>query len=321
MLGALAGARAARTPVRVPQNYLDFRRNQRDARAARADPPRGGPPQRANNIKLGPGGIREIEFIAQVFQLIRGARHRAAGAAPLKVLALLPERGIPQAVAELSSAHVFLRRLEHRLQYPRRRPDPDLPEKDEDRALVAEDMGFTDYAALLEVLDAHREVVSQHFDSVFGDPPRRTTARRHLGQRARDTEAATNALGELGYRRPRANAERSPRCTPARAYRQLNNIKSRFDALMPRVLEAAATTPGGGRHTRAHARPPRRDRLPRRLSRPVAAMPAGAAPRRRPDECASRPGRNSSPATRSCSTKCWTRNLDNAPDWKTFAPV
>ena len=49
----------------------------------------------ANNIKLGPGGIREIEFIAQVFQLVRGGRDLALQVkATLKVLALLPERGI-----------------------------------------------------------------------------------------------------------------------------------------------------------------------------------------------------------------------------------
>src|SRR5690606_34195319 len=62
---------------------------------------------RINNIKLGPGGIREIEFLAQVFQLIRGGRDTALQVRPtLKALALLPERGILDAetVAELSTA-------------------------------------------------------------------------------------------------------------------------------------------------------------------------------------------------------------------------
>src|SRR3979411_1845574 len=68
----------------------------------------------SDQIKLGPGGIREIEFIAQVFQLIRGGRDPALQIRPtLAVLALLPE----SAALELSESYVFLRHLEHRLQY------------------------------------------------------------------------------------------------------------------------------------------------------------------------------------------------------------
>ena len=204
--------------------------------------------ERANNVKLGPGGIREIEFIAQVFQLIRGGRDTALQVRPtLAVLARLPERGIlsEEAVTELSNAYVFLRRLEHRLQYLDDAQTHDLPEKDEDRALIAEAMGFADYAALLAVLDAHREVVSRHFDSVFGDPSEEDHSLDATWANARDTEAATGALGELGYRHPRMAAERLAAMHASPRYRQLpNNIKSRFDALMPRVLEAAASTPG-----------------------------------------------------------------------------
>jgi glutamate-ammonia-ligase adenylyltransferase len=93
---------------------------------------------RANNVKLGPGGIREIEFIAQVFQLIRGGRDIALQVRPtLKVLALLPERGIlsAQAVEELTTAYVFLRRLEHRLQYLDDAQTHDLPTREADQAL------------------------------------------------------------------------------------------------------------------------------------------------------------------------------------------
>ncbi|MFN6960704.1 MAG: bifunctional [glutamate--ammonia ligase]-adenylyl-L-tyrosine phosphorylase/[glutamate--ammonia-ligase] adenylyltransferase, partial [Rhodocyclaceae bacterium] len=74
----------------------------------------------ATNIKLGPGGIREIEFIAQAFQLIRGGRDPALQTRPtLEVLKLLVDRGQLEldAVVELAAAYRFLRRLEHRLQY------------------------------------------------------------------------------------------------------------------------------------------------------------------------------------------------------------
>ena len=73
----------------------------------------------SDQIKLGPGGIREIEFIAQVFQLIRGGRDPALQIRPtLAVLALLAQKKLlpDSASLELSEAYVFLRRLEHRLQ-------------------------------------------------------------------------------------------------------------------------------------------------------------------------------------------------------------
>src|SRR5437870_3632371 len=73
----------------------------------------------SDQIKLGPGGIREIEFIAQVFQLVRGGRDPTLQIRPtLKVLALLAQKNLlPRAGSEeLSEAYVFLRRLEHRLQ-------------------------------------------------------------------------------------------------------------------------------------------------------------------------------------------------------------
>ncbi len=203
---------------------------------------------RAHNVKLGPGGIREIEFIAQVFQLIRGGRDTALQVRPtLKVLSLLPERGIlsTQAVEELTAAYVFLRRLEHRLQYLDDAQTHDLPAKAEDQALVAEAMGFAGYPALLDALDAHRQVVSRHFDSVFGDPSEEDHSLDATWTNAEDLEATTAALAELGYRRPQAGAERLASIHASPRYRQLpNNIKSRLDALMPRVIEAAATTPG-----------------------------------------------------------------------------
>jgi hypothetical protein len=73
-----------------------------------------------DHVKLGPGGIREIEFIAQVFQLIRGGRDPALQIRPtLSVLKLLVERKLlpAESESELREAYVFLRRLEHRLQY------------------------------------------------------------------------------------------------------------------------------------------------------------------------------------------------------------
>src|SRR5688572_6821763 len=123
-----------------------------------------------DNIKLGPGGIREIEFIVQVFQLIRGGREAALRGRPtLAVLALLGERNLlaPQAVRGLTDAYVFLRNLEHRLQYLDDQQTHVLPQRDTDRTLIAHAMDLPDYAALARALEAHRERVNRHFQDIF----------------------------------------------------------------------------------------------------------------------------------------------------------
>jgi glutamate-ammonia-ligase adenylyltransferase len=125
------------------------------------------------HVKLGPGGIREIEFIAQAFQLIRGGRDPDLQTRPtLEVLALLGKKDLlpAEAVAELRAAYDFLRRLEHRLQYLDDAQTHELPLGEEDQALVAAAMGFDDYAAFMLRLDAHRALVSRHFDGVFAGP-------------------------------------------------------------------------------------------------------------------------------------------------------
>ena len=201
---------------------------------------------RANNIKLGPGGIREIEFIAQVFQLIRGGRETGLQIRPtLKVLAGLAERGILAAgtVEALGAAYTFLRRLEHRLQYLDDAQTHDLPDSEADRALIARAMGCTDWTALLEELDRHRRVVSRHFDDVFGDPSDGEHTLDDMWACAGDAEQCAPALAELGYRDPQAAAGRLAAIRSAPRYRQLpDHIRSRFDALMPRVVEVAAHT-------------------------------------------------------------------------------
>ncbi len=202
---------------------------------------------RANNVKLGPGGIREIEFIAQVFQLIRGGRDGALQVRPtLKVLAQLAERGILSgaAVKELSAAYDFLRRLEHRLQYLDDAQTHDLPANPADQGLIAQAMGVDAPAALFAALDAHRAVVSRHFDTVFGDPSEVDHSLDTTWANAKDVDSVVPVLGELGYRHPARAAERLASIHASPRYRQMpNNIKSRFDALIPRVIEAAATTP------------------------------------------------------------------------------
>ncbi len=201
----------------------------------------------ADNVKLGPGGIREIEFIAQVFQLIRGGRDTALQAKPtLQILHLLAERGILGAdtVRELASAYEFLRRLEHRLQYLDDAQTHSLPESDADRGIVAAAMNFSSYAALLEELDDHRGHVSHHFEAVFADPNRGAHLLDGVWQSADGGDAATAEFDRLGYSEAAAAAQRVAALRHGNRYQQMPESSRRcFDAVVPRLLEAAATMP------------------------------------------------------------------------------
>jgi glutamate-ammonia-ligase adenylyltransferase len=129
-------------------------------------------PDKADDIKLGRGGIREIEFSAQVFQLIRGGQDSGFRIRPtLAVLRHAAARGLiaPSVCADLSNAYRFLREVEHRLQYRNDAQTHALPVDADERARLAASLGFADYAALLAVLDGHRERVEAQFDQIFAD--------------------------------------------------------------------------------------------------------------------------------------------------------
>ena len=126
----------------------------------------------AQNVKLGPGGIREIEFIAQALQLVRGGRDAELTVRPtLEVLGrLAAKRLLPEAAAkELSEAYVFLRKVEHRLQYLDDAQRHDLPESAEERAALARMADFASWESFSDALEMHRAAVSRHFDAVFAE--------------------------------------------------------------------------------------------------------------------------------------------------------
>ncbi|MDR2240666.1 MAG: bifunctional [glutamate--ammonia ligase]-adenylyl-L-tyrosine phosphorylase/[glutamate--ammonia-ligase] adenylyltransferase [Zoogloeaceae bacterium] len=204
---------------------------------------------RAGDIKLGPGGIREIEFIAQVFQLIRGGRDKALQIRPtLAVLALLARQGLLEAAAadELAAAYRFLRNLEHRLQYLDDAQTHALPAQDGDQARIARGMGFDDYATLLEALERHRANVSRHFEAVFADPDRQSHGLASVWQGSENSGdgKTAQALVDLGYDEAEAGAQRLAGIRAGSRYQQMPpGIRERFDALVPRLIEAAAETP------------------------------------------------------------------------------
>jgi len=129
--------------------------------------------QRSFNIKLGRGGIREIEFMAQVFQLIRGGQDPALRVRPtLEVLDVAVARNLlPAGQAEqLADAYRFLRQLEHRLQYRDDAQTHHLPTSDEERQAVASMMGCENWDALVAQMNTLMEPVAQQFEATFADP-------------------------------------------------------------------------------------------------------------------------------------------------------
>ncbi len=198
----------------------------------------------SGHIKLGPGGIREIEFIAQAFQLIRGGRDPELQTRPtLEVLPLLQKKGLlpVEVVAELRAAYDFLRRLEHRLQYLDDAQTHELPAGSDDQALIAGAMGFDDYASFMTALDAHREQVSRHFDGVFAGPVQDVHLCAPLWMGELDAEAAHQRLSSLGFTDTGAALTRLAGARASPRYLQLSEAsRERFDALVPRVIELAA---------------------------------------------------------------------------------
>ena len=200
----------------------------------------------ADHVKLGRGGIREIEFMAQVFQLIRGGRDMALQIRPtLSVLKLLVERKLIPAETELElhEAYVFLRRLEHRLQYVEDQQTHMLPVDAENRQKIAASMDFPDWAAMLAVLNAHRDKVNRHFEAVFSDPEAGEHPLTGLWQGQMDEETAFETLGNLGFRQPGDALGRLAELRASSRYLQLPATnRARLDAVGPRLIEAAGAT-------------------------------------------------------------------------------
>jgi len=205
----------------------------------------------ADHVKLGPGGIREIEFIAQAHQLIRGGREPALQAKPtLKVLALLAERGLvgQQDAERLAAAYDFLRRVEHRIQYFDDAQKHELPEEAEDRDKLASSMGAADWPAFMAMLDAHRDFVSQQFERMFagkegarGEESDQNKLAKVWGPAA-DAEEGAQVLAALGFRDGPELAHRLEAIRRGSRYQALpESSRLRFDALVPLFLEAAAS--------------------------------------------------------------------------------
>ena len=173
--GSALALRAVVLPF-VFRRYLDYsvfdalrvlHRQIRDHAAKRS----AGHPERANDVKLSRGGIREIEFTVQLLQVVRGGQFPELRTRPtLSALPRLVRAGLmPQATADsLAEAYDFLRRVEHRIQYLDDQQTHVLPTQDADLDWISRTMGFANSCGFLSQLDVHREFVAQEFDTLLG---------------------------------------------------------------------------------------------------------------------------------------------------------
>ena len=203
----------------------------------------------ADNVKLGPGGIREIEFIVQSIQLVRGGRQREMQTPSLQaVLPLLVDaKGLDRPDVEaLGVAYRFLRRLENYLQAFRDKQTHDLPDSSTDKARLCFAMRAPDWAALVSEIDGQRAVVSTNFDKVAfrssPDAQDRTLGERFAGlweQRA-SADDWQRCLEDCGFERPDEVAAEVVTFQESRATQSIDTLASeRLATFMPLLLTLA----------------------------------------------------------------------------------
>jgi len=204
----------------------------------------------ADNIKLGPGGIREVEFIGQAFQLIRGGRDPDLQIRPIQqVLRRLAEKELLPGfvVDELTVAYRFLRLVENRIQAWQDRQTHLLPEDDAGRLRMARSMGFEQWDAFFAELETHRQRVQGHFDQVFAAPQ----AEGESGQEAMvalwhgelEPAEALEVLAGACFQQPGETLERIDRLRESHACRALGaRGRQRMEQLIPLLLEAVGGT-------------------------------------------------------------------------------
>ncbi|NJD32426.1 MAG: bifunctional [glutamate--ammonia ligase]-adenylyl-L-tyrosine phosphorylase/[glutamate--ammonia-ligase] adenylyltransferase, partial [Gammaproteobacteria bacterium] len=201
------------------------------------------------NVKLGPGGIREIEFIVQAYQLIRGGGDpRLQTRSLLTALPLLAGQKLlsASAVQELGDSYRFLRRLENRLQERNDEQTHELPQDEAGRARLALGMGADSWPELEAGIVRHRERVSGHFRRLLFAPEEQgadAVAARVLESilEPGPDDARLQSLRAAGVREPKAVLERLDVLRDSAYFKRLDETgRRRLQTLLPRLLQAIA---------------------------------------------------------------------------------
>ncbi|KFN42439.1 bifunctional [glutamate--ammonia ligase]-adenylyl-L-tyrosine phosphorylase/[glutamate--ammonia-ligase] adenylyltransferase [Arenimonas oryziterrae] len=201
----------------------------------------------ADHLKLGPGGIREVEFLAQALQLIRGGREPSLRQRSLlATLQCLADAGYldPATTQSLTDAYRHLRRLENRVQMLADQQVHALPEEGLVRERIARALDYPDTAAMMTALDAQRAVVSAAFDGLLQSRRRKATPNA-LAQYWRGLPAGGEAqvLADAGFADADAHHARLRDFAQSPAVRSLSERgRQRLDHVLPALIEASAAS-------------------------------------------------------------------------------
>jgi glutamate-ammonia-ligase adenylyltransferase len=202
-----------------------------------------------DNIKLGSGGIREVEFIAQTFQLIRGGRNKRLQTQSLyQVLNQLAEDNVLDRAEQQSlwSAYEFLRNTEHALQGMADKQTQRLPIDDLGQQRLARLMEQSDWQQFYEQLQSHRHQVSNSFKAIISDSAETADPNSELRpEQSWSTDLRSSDilpyLHKLSYQQPQELAAVLDDFYQSRAVQALANLpRTRLESLMPSLLEACA---------------------------------------------------------------------------------
>jgi glutamate-ammonia-ligase adenylyltransferase len=208
-----------------------------------------------DNIKLGPGGIREVEFFGQMFQLLRGGVQPELQARDIQTVLqhLVDKKYIPaQTGADLKQAYVFLRRTENRIQAFMDQQQHHLPETAEARLSLAAAMGFDHWDGFLQTLAQHRQHVHHHFSALLegGDPSAAQSAEKTeriselaaVWQNVIENSRAEAILGKAGFDDPAETLRLISELREDHALRPMRAMgRARLARIMPLLLQAAGT--------------------------------------------------------------------------------
>ncbi len=208
-----------------------------------------------DDVKLGPGGIREVEFVAQMHQLIWAGRQPSLQCTGVveTLHALASHKLMSRDQADqLAAAYRFLRNVEHRLQAMRDEQTQLLPVAELDRMRVAAGMGFADFVQFGSALAEQRSAVAQAFDSVIQSDDAGDVDHWQPAWLAGDVPALAAALSAVGFGEPDATAALINRLCTARDRPWVGGeSRARVDALVPKLLGEARSNRASGPHAGA----------------------------------------------------------------------
>lgn len=199
-----------------------------------------------DNIKLGAGGIREIEFIGQVFQLIYGGRDRSLQQRPiLTILDVLADRKLLSgyAVTALKNAYVFLRRTEHRIQAWADQQTHILPKDEAAQIRLANMMGFDNWSVFIKKLNEHRQQVHEHFEQLLTAPQAGDETTDSFALLTAEATEVEEYLKKWGYHNPQLSQQTIEKLLDQSAVKNLSQTgRDRLKKLLPLLVQAAAGT-------------------------------------------------------------------------------